>query len=333
MKQRAKKTFQWLFFLTLGIGLAWWSVRDLTDRQIAEMAQSFRSLNMGYIVLSFVVGIVAHWLRALRWNMLLSASGQRADNTSLFLSVLSGYLANLAFPRLGEVTRCGLLDRYRGVPFATSLGTVVLERIVDVFTLGLVVVLVLLTQFSLYYGFFYNKILMPFLDVANRNQSLLGILLAGGFLLVFLLVFYRKILIDKFLNGFLGKLFSRFFSGFQSLIYIKSPIRFMLLSVGIWGCYWVVCLLVFQSFDGTATLPALGMGPGLAILVSGAFAMMLTQGGIGAYPVAAAQTLLLYGISYPIGLTCGWILWVNQTLMILLTGSLSIALFPTLRRS
>ena len=66
MKQRAKKTFQWLFFLTLGIGLAWWSVRDLTDRQIAEMAQSFRSLNMGYIVLSFVVGIVAHWLRALR---------------------------------------------------------------------------------------------------------------------------------------------------------------------------------------------------------------------------------------------------------------------------
>jgi hypothetical protein len=60
---------------------------------------------------------------------------------------------------------------------------------------------------------------------------------------------------------------------------------------------------------------------------------MLTQGGIGAYPVAAAQTLLLYDVSYPIGLTCGWILWVNQTFMILLTGSLSIALFPTLRRS
>lgn len=333
MNLRLKKSFQWLFFLALGIGLAWWSVRDLTEQQMADMAHSFSKLKVGYIVLSFVLGIAAHWLRALRWNMLLEAAGQRTDIISLFLSVLSGYLANLAFPRLGEVTRCGLLDRYRGVPFATSLGTVVLERIVDVLTLGLVIVLVLLTQFTLYYGFFYNKILMPTLDALIRNQSFLGIVLIGTLFLLFVLIFYRKALINKFLKGFFGKLLSRFAAGFRSLAYVKSPVRFILLSLGIWCCYWLVCLLVFQSFSGTESLPSFGMGPGLAMLVSGAFAMMLTQGGIGAYPVAAAQTLVLYGISYPIGLTCGWILWLNQTLLVLATGSLAIALFPTLRRS
>ena len=53
-----------------------------------------------------------------------------------------GYFANYAVPRLGEVTRCGILARYDKVPFAESLGTVIVERIIDVICFLLFVAIV-----------------------------------------------------------------------------------------------------------------------------------------------------------------------------------------------
>ena len=66
--------------------------------------------------------------------------------------------------------------------------------------------------------------------------------------------------------------------------------------------------------------------------VAGGLSVVVTNGGIGLYPIAVATVLSQYGISYEIALAYGWIAWTSQTLMIILFGGLSFVLLPVLNR-
>jgi hypothetical protein len=67
--------------------------------------------------------------------------------------------------------------------------------------------------------------------------------------------------------------------------------------------------------------------------VAGAIAMSLTNGGIGAYPLAIAAVLNQYEIPYETSLAFGWIVWTSQTLMIIVFGSLSFVFLPILNKN
>ena len=59
------------------------------------------------------------------------------------------YLVNLAVPRLGELSRCGVTARYEKVPFNKLLGTVIAERVADFIILILITVSVVFIQFEI----------------------------------------------------------------------------------------------------------------------------------------------------------------------------------------
>jgi hypothetical protein len=79
-------------------------------------------------------------------------------------------------------------------------------------------------------------------------------------------------------------------------------------------------------------LVQLGWVPSLTILTFGSFAMIATQGGIGAYQFAVQKTLLLYGVKEVSGLAFGWLLWAVQTVMLFITGPISLVLLFMLNK-
>jgi uncharacterized protein (TIRG00374 family) len=82
-------------------------------------------------------------LRTLRWRLLLPlrADGRRPAALRVLPVLLAGYLGNLILPaRLGEPARAYLLARREQIGFARVLGSVLLERVIDLASLAIVAV-------------------------------------------------------------------------------------------------------------------------------------------------------------------------------------------------
>jgi len=128
----------WLTLLGIGISVAalWIAVRNV---DLAFVGQRIAQADVVYLLVALAVGSVQVWLRTGRWQLLLP---RRPDGTPVAVRrlvpvLLIGYLGNVALPaRLGEVVRTYLVSRREGLDSASVLGTVVLERILDVVSLA-----------------------------------------------------------------------------------------------------------------------------------------------------------------------------------------------------
>lgn len=98
-----------------------------------------------YIVPALAIYFVGVWLRALRWHFLMSPFAN-VPSSRLFSTVLIGFAVNNVLPlRLGELVRTWVLRRSHGVPIASSLATILIERLLDMFVLcGLLTVVLAL---------------------------------------------------------------------------------------------------------------------------------------------------------------------------------------------
>ena len=142
---------KFVVFLGIGLLLIWVITKDLTAEQKEELRNSFRVADYWWVGLSIVIGILSHYVRALRWKMMLQPLGCNPRISTTFYSVMVAYLANMAVPRLGEITRCGIVQRYEKVPFDKAVGTIVVERSIDLLMLFLVTSLLFVTQFTMIY--------------------------------------------------------------------------------------------------------------------------------------------------------------------------------------
>lgn len=143
---------QWLQFavsLLLGSVILYWVFQG---QDWGEMWHTLKRARFGWIGLSSLAGLIAHALRGYRWTLLAGAVGPKPATIDAYHSVMVGYLANLALPRVGEVARCGALSRKSGLPMNSLIGTVIVERAVDVLVLLVVVVMTLLLYSSLLLG-------------------------------------------------------------------------------------------------------------------------------------------------------------------------------------
>ncbi|MGZ8551115.1 MAG: lysylphosphatidylglycerol synthase transmembrane domain-containing protein, partial [Chitinophagaceae bacterium] len=135
MKKRLFILFQYLFFLGLGAFLVWWSVKDIDNEKMAEIRSALKNARLYLIVPVFIILISSHYVRALRWRLLMEPMGYKPGKANTFLAVMVGYLANQAVPRLGEVLKCTLLARYEKIPADKLVGTIILERLIDAVSL------------------------------------------------------------------------------------------------------------------------------------------------------------------------------------------------------
>ncbi len=280
-----------------------------------------------WVWLSIALSLVGFYVRSYRWNILMRPLGY--PNLNAFrttLAVLIGYLANLAFPRLGEVTRCGMMTRSDGVPLSTALGTVITERILDTLTL---LVLILMTLFLEYEDFMklMTDVLSGLGDVDDLAWKAGLVLLVGGAVgLGLLYLLYTRV--EK-VKSFLDDLIA----GLLSLRKVRNPWGVILSTIALWVIYYYMCYLVIFSIPETAYLP---WNTGIMLLVAGGIALIIpVQGGIGTYHALISSALVLYSVEKTTGVFVATLLHTSQLVTTAVFGGLAllISLMINKRRS
>ena len=325
MNKKLKGALQLFVSVGLGLLLVWLATRKLSDSDIAEISGAFGRVEYSWLILGPLIGFISGFSRAERWRMLLEPMGYRPGYMNTFYSVMIMYFANLAFPRLGEVARCGILNKYEKVPLDKAIGTMVTERIIDMISILLV---------GLWLFFAEHDRLLSYFQTLQSGKSggsggllLLAVLCAAGLVVMFAVFRFRE-RVPLFKR--IIQLIQGVWEGVQSIRYVSNPIMFIVHSLLIWVCYF---LMIYLSFFALSETAGLGVQAGWACLFFGGFAMAATQGGIGAYPLAVQQVLLLYGVGSNIGLAFGWVVWTVQTISVLLGGLVSVGLLALSNRN
>ena len=321
MKQNTLKFIKFLAFFLLGILIFWWVYKDQDIKRIKSILSN--EVNYFWIIVSVLLGLLSHISRTIRWNLMIEPLGHKPRALNTFLAVMIGYLMNLALPRMGEISRCGVLSRYEKIPFTKLVGTVVLERLIDVLMLLLLLVVVVITQFSQVIEFLNNK---------PEVQDKLGKIMRSPILPIALVIFILTIWLTRHkikASGIAKKmvgLLNQFAEGFKSIRNIRNKGAFIFHSVFIWVLYYLMLYCVFFAFEFTSHLTPLA---GLTIFVFGSFGMVApVQGGIGAWHFMVIEGLALYGIDKADGKVFALLAHGSTTLMLIVFGLIALLVLP-----
>jgi len=327
---KVKSFLKYSISLAVAIGLFWYVYKDLN---ITTSIAKLKEANYSWIVLSIVLSIVSHLFRAYRWNILLKPAGFTPTLSRTFWAVMVGYLANLVVPRMGEVTRCGVLKKTDEVPMTVSIGTVVAERIIDFLTLMLVVFLGFIIEFErlneFLTGFIYERAAL-----VGDNLFSLYVLAGVGFVVIIILfvvlrVFKKQIQRHPFflkVRSFVREMIS----GITSISRINQKGAFWFSTFVIWLMYFLMSYVVIFALEATSSL---GLGAGIALLIMGGLGMAApVQGGIGAFHALVAAVLVLYGINESDGQVFAFLLHTSQTISVIFVGTISLIISMVIRK-
>jgi uncharacterized membrane protein YbhN (UPF0104 family) len=231
---------------------------------------------------------------------------------------------------LGEVTRCGILKKYDGVPFTSQLGTVFIERVVDFLFLLLILLTVLLVDWNVLASYFNPAENGEPGKYAFLSSGLFwGLMIAAVVAFLLMILFRKKLLRTRLAQKILGY-GQKFLHGLKSVIRLKNPFLFVVLTFGIYGCYFLMTWFVMIGFAPTHSLSPMA---GLAVLALGSVGMVMpVQGGIGTYHGFVTYTLTLYGIAESDALVLALVLHGSTTVFLILIGAAALALLPVLNR-
>ena len=319
MKASIRKFLSLTIPLFIGLGIIYYQYTTLTTEELEKIKISFIKADYFYIFLSLFIALFGFWSRAYRWKFALQHLGYHTKFHNDLLTVCVSYLVNLTIPRSGEVSRAAILKKYENVPFDKGFGTIVAERIVDMLIFLLFVTIGFISQFETIYQYLVNN------GVKFETLIWAGILVFVVFVIFVLVWIYAewKIILK------LKQKLSGLIEGMQSILKMKDKWKYIFHSFFIWFSYLAMFYVTIFALPETADISfdVVVMG-----FIFGTLAVGFTNGGLGAYPLAVASILSLYGISEGIGTAFGYLIWVSQTLLTIFLGLLSYLLLPILNK-
>jgi len=319
---------QYLFFLGLGIFLLWLALRKSDWNAILN---DLSDANYLFMIPATAMLMLSHFSRAVRWRILIRPLGYTPSVLNAFLAVMTGYLANLAVPRLGEVLKCTLLGRYEKIPADKLIGTIVAERAIDVCSLFIVLLLTIIFQYELI-GNFAVSLFKNFFFSGARDLSAIGITIVAILVLVFIMF---SIWLLKKLSRFqsvekIKKALQGIWQGLISIRHIQNKGAFFFHTVLIWTLY---LYSAYMGFFAMKDMSQYGIKAALSALTFGSFGMIVpSPGGIGSYQYAIQQVMMLYGVSPEKGLSLGMLIWFSQTAIFIVFGTIAFLLFPLVNK-
>ncbi len=316
MVTKFKSVVRYVITIAITVVLLWLSLRGLDlqgENKIDFLWGAWQKSNKFYLWLMAAFAVVSHIARAMRWKMLLEPTGQHVGLANSFLSLMTGYLVNLAIPRGGEVSRCYTLYQLEKTPVQLSFGTVVTERLVDVLCL------LILIATSFYFEWEKLKAFIDTLDFSSGTKMVIPlwmwlVLTLGVFFLV-AIYFLRK-------NEKVIKIIQGFTEGMLSIFQLKNKMLFVSYSIAIWGLYFLMSYLVLLAFPETAHLQFSAV---VTLFAIGSIAMAAPlPGGTGSYHVLVPLGLtMLYQVPKIDAVAFVFIFHAWQTLLMIVIGVLS----------
>ena len=330
MNKKLLAYLQYVFFIGLAVFFIWLSFRNIDAEKWQQLLNALKQARLWIFFPVLFLLLLSHWLRALRWKMLIEPLGYKPSALNTFFGVMVGYFVNLGAPRLGEIVKCTVLARYEKVPADKLVGTIVAERAFDLLCLLIVCGATIALEFDVIGSYAWETISPIFMNEDGFSYTKVIIIVAVLAVVILLLRFiFRRFLHIGFIHRFKVILVG-ILHGLTSIRLVRNKWLFLFHTASIWILYLVSTWLGFYVLKETAVL---GLAEAFSVLVMGSIGMILSPGGIGAYPLFIQQTVSLYGVAAePYGLALGWLLWLGQFVIFVLFGALSFILLPTLNR-
>jgi len=320
----AIQALKFLGFLALGILLLWLAFRNVNFKSLAK---NLKEANYYWLVLSIFFSLLAFVLRARRWQLLINPLGFHPTFWRTFHAMMIGYMANIALPRIGEVTRCVVLGKKEKIAVDKLIGTVIIERTIDLLSVLLFLIVIILTSKTLINKFLKESIFMPLrekaLSVINLPWIFWALLAFFAVAALYLMIRYRKSL-RKF--RFFSKMFDiakGVITGLKTITNLNRKWEFIFLTISIWVSYAIMTWVVVFCLKSTSDIT---FWNSLIILVVGGLAMSVpVQAGFGAFHWAVSQVLIvMHGISREDGLTYAILSHESQIIFEILVGLISV---------
>ncbi|MBE6274832.1 MAG: flippase-like domain-containing protein [Bacteroides sp.] len=320
-KKIGNRVLQVVFPFLLGAAILCWTYRDFNFQRVGDVLSG--GVDYAWILLSLVFGVTANLFRGWRWTLALEPLGEYPKKSNCVYAIFVSYAANLVIPRVGEVSRCGVLARYDGVSFPKSLGTVVSERLIDTLCIGLIAGVTLLVQAPVFASFFQET----GTNVERYAEVLTSVhfyILLACVLAILLLVFFliRNVSVFAKLKG----LVKNIWLGIIALKDVKHVPLYLIYTVGIWGSYFLEFYLTFYAFDFTAHL---GIMAGMVMFVVGSIAVIVpTPNGAGPWHFAVITMMMLYGVGKEDAAIFALLVHGIQTFLLILLGIYGLSALP-----
>lgn len=316
-KNIIKKALNILFPIVLGGGILWWMYRNFDFNLLRSTLNG--GMNWWWMAFSLVFGVTAQLFRGLRWKQSLEPVGENPRTSTCVHAIFLSYAASLIIPRIGEITRCGVLRKYDGTSFSKSLGTVVTERIIDSLLVLLITAIVFISQAKVFYNFFAEtgtNLTEWACKFTATGYIVTALCVVALFLLLFIII--RKLAIFARFRETIKEIKE----GVMSLKDVKNKTLFTLYTLGIWGSYFLHYYITFFCFDFTM---GLGLNVALVSFIVGSIAVIVpTPNGMGPWHFAVKTILVLYGVQETNAETFVIIVHTIQTALIPLLGAYSL---------
>lgn len=320
MKKKILSILKYIFFLGLGIFLMWWQFDKMTPLQRSQFSESLKYANYWLVLPVIILSLLSHLSRAVRWKILIEPMGYKPSTSNTFYAVMTGYLVNTFVPRAGEIFKCSLLGRYEKIPTNKLIGTILVERTFDLACYIIFIIITILIQIT-HVGSFVKK---KFSQMADKSGSAFWIKLLFVIAIIFFTIIIIRWIFKRFahhrhiisLKGFHMGLKE----GFSAIARLKNRGWFIFHTIFIWSMY---LLQVYIGFFALTATSHLGIVEACSVLSLATLGMIVSPGGIGAFPLAVQEVLLIYHVD---NVSFGWLMWGIATAIILIGGLISFGL-------
>jgi glycosyltransferase 2 family protein len=288
-----------LLAVSLSAFFLWWALRGLNWKEISE---AFHGVDWTPIAWTPLTMVATHFFRARRWKILVRPI-RDVTLWEMFRINAVGFMAINIFPlRLGEFTRPLLLKNRHGVAFTTGIATIAVERVFDLLTITLVLVI----------GFLWAPMSdqeIPQIGIKMRTMAfsaLWVVIPIVAFLALTVVARSRAHALVSYASKFLpGRaqqtvqgVASNFFAGLEALPNPWSVMQLFLESLGVWSAVIVAYWLTFRAFHLNLHWSASFSVLGIAAVGIG---LPAAPGFVGTFQVFIQAALALYGIDRALG--------------------------------
>ena len=301
----------------IGLFCIYYSFKNIS---FSDFKDYFTKINYLWVFAGIFLGALSHISRSYRWKFLIEPLGHKLGFINSVLTVFSAYLINYTIPRAGDIARGTMISKYEKIPFEKAIGTIVAERVVDVLSILIIILLGLIIEFERI-----SEKLISFISKTDLSTLFWALF----FFIVFLVTLYFIIKRFKFYTKI--KLFvNGLIDGVTVIFKMKKRNQFIFHSIFIWLMYVLMFYVTSKAFVELHEVSFFQLTISFTLA---ALSIMFSNGGIGIYPLAVEESLGWYGIQSTTGLAFGWVMWLSQTLMVVIFGGLSLFILPFINRS
>ncbi len=240
---------------------------------IEDIYRALSNANLNYIIAAFITTFITFILRSVRWKILLD-SPKNLELQKYISTTHIGYFLNNILPfRAGDFARAKLLSNSsNNIKFSFLVGSLVAEKIIDLWIVGL---------FSIF------LILFGFNNVLGLEFSI-GILLL--YIITSFIIFGNNSLANKIQKQF--SITKNFLDGY--LLVSKNKIRLGGISILLWCSFVTYMYALLKSINIDLSLQQY---IGITVITSIVTSLPVAPAAIGTYHLAVIYFLTLYGIN------------------------------------